>query len=157
MKKLMVCGAACAVVAMAVAAVGAQDGKMSGMGMDAKGMEKADKMSVEKAYTGCIARSDTGTLVLTHAIAADAMKSPMSKDAMKGDAMETDGMKGDTMASDGMAVSLTLSSTAVDLTKHLHHKVTVTGVEGPEKKDGTDAMMRPFAVKSLKMVASSCS
>lgn len=169
MKKLMVSGVVCAVVAMA-AAVGAQD-KMGGM-------QKMDKMAAETSYTGCVARSEAGAFNLTNATAAgskepmakdsmgkdalgkdamgeDAMaKDGMKHDAMKNDAMKNGGMKDDAMAKDTMGKILALSSSAVDLSSHVGHRVTVTGVEGDK---GTKDGLASFTVKSLKVVASSCS
>ena len=54
-----------------------------------------------------------------------------------------------------------LTSSSVDLSKHLGHKVTVTGSPAQGKMDamGKDAMGKSgpvFTVASLKMVAASC-
>ncbi len=57
------------------------------------------------------------------------------------------------MEKDAMApTSLSLSATGLDLSKHVGHKVTVTGTDS-DRMDG----MATFKVKSLKMLGSSCS
>lgn len=130
MKHVMCCGLA--VLALSVSA-GAQDHKM-------------DHMKSEMTYTGCLERSPDGAVTLAHAMALNgAPKKSMSKDAAAHDSMSMDSMK------DSMAPTLMLSSTSVDLAKHVGHKVTIKGVTG-------DAMggMTTFTVKSMKMVASSC-
>ena len=159
-------------VAMLVAVVlpvtaGAQSGTM------AKG-DKMDKMEMKGAtYTGCIeAGSTAGTFVLTHVaddhMAKDAMKKDtMKKDTMKKDTMGKDTMAKDAMSKDTMATTLTLSSTSVDLSKHVGHKVSVTGSAAHGKMDamGKDTMAKDgmakdgstLTVRSLKMVAASCS
>jgi hypothetical protein len=84
-------------------------------------------------------------------MAADHMgKSAMQKETMKKDTMGKDAMAHDTMT----PATLTLTGKAVDLSKHVGHKVTVTGSAGP---DAMEKGMSAFTVKSLKMVASSCS
>jgi hypothetical protein len=55
-----------------------------------------------------------------------------------------------------------LASSSVDLSKHLGHKVAIIGSAAHGKMDpmGKDTMTRDvsaFTVKSLKMVAASCS
>ena len=101
--------------------------------------------------------STAGTFILT--LVAD--------DHMAKDAMKKDTMKKDTMGKDTMATTLTLSSTSVDLSKHVGHKVSVTGSAAHGKMDamGKDTMAKDgmakdgstLTVKSLKMVAASCS
>ncbi len=132
-------------------------------GTTAKG-DKMDKMEMKDAtYTGCIEVGSTaGTFTLTH-VADD----HMAKDAMKKDTMKKDTMKSDTMGKDTTATTLTLTSASVDLSKHLGHKVSVTGSAAHGKMDamGKDTMAKDgmakdasaFTVKSLKMVAASCS
>jgi len=133
MKHAMCCGLA--VLALSVSA-GAQDHKM-------------DSMKSEMTYTGCLERSAEGAITLAHAMASNgAGKKSTSKDAMGHDSMAKDSMSHDSMMKDS---TLTLSSTSVDLAKHVGHKVTIKGVTG-------DAMggRATFTVKSVKMVASSC-
>ena len=140
---------ACVALAF-TAAVGAQDKKTA--------MEKMDHMAMEKAYSGCVESSQAGSFTLTHSMVADTRKSMKMAAPMKtGDpSMKTDAMKhDDAMAHDGMApVSLALSTAAssVNLNKHVGRKVTVTGTEG-DNMNG----MATFKVKSLKVIAASCS
>src|SRR5258706_2202377 len=156
--KWMMWSVALLVAAVLPVAVGAQAGTM------AKG-DKMDKMEMKDAtYTGCIAAGTTaGSFMLTH-VADD----HMGKDAMKKDAMKNDAMKKDTMANDTMAATtMALMSASVDLGKHLGHRVSVTGTAAQGKMDamGKDTMAKDamakdgpaFTVKSLKMVAVSCS
>jgi hypothetical protein len=101
--------------------------------------DKMGKMAMKDAtHTGCIEAGATkGTFTLK--LAAD--------DHM---AMAKDTTKKDTMTKDAMApTTMSLTSSSVDLSKHLGHKVSVTGSH--------DQATSPFVVKSLKMVAVSCS
>ncbi len=137
MRTAMCCVVGLAVLAMAAAA-GAQD-KMDTM-------KKMDSMKAEQSYTGCIERSPDGKFTLTHAMAAgDKMQKDAGMSSMAKDSMEDSMMKDATPA-------LALSSTSVDLGKHVGHKVIVTGANGD-----TIGGMAAFAVKSITMVASSCS
>jgi len=133
------------------AAAGAQDGKMG----------KMNGMAHDQRYTGCIERSQDGGFTLAHAAKADgAMKKPMARDSMTTESMTKDSMAKDSMAKDPMAkdsmmtdaMALGVAGTGVDLAKHVGHKVTVTGVSG-----GSMNGMATFTVKSVKMVAASCS
>jgi len=148
--KWMMCSVAMLVAAVLSVAVGAQSDTMA----------KGDKMEMKDAtYTGCIeAGATAGTFVLTH-IAADHMgKDSMKKDAMKTDTMKKDTMAKDTMAKDTMApTTLTLTSASVDVRRHLGHKVSVTGSAAHGKIDAMAKDTQGFTVKSLKMVAASCS
>lgn len=116
-------------------------------------------MGKNKTYTGCVeAGATAGTYTLTHA-----MDMSMGKDGMKKDKMAKEGM-----AKEGMApMSMMLTSTAVDLSKHVGHKVSVTG--GDHAMGGAmakpDAMAKPgemdkpmasMTVMSLKMVSATC-
>ena len=139
---------ACVAFALTTA-VGAQDKKMS--------MAKMDPMAMEKAYSGCVESSNTGSYTLTHSMIAEAKNSMKTADSMKKDdsMMKTDSMKkNDAMAHDTMAPeSLALAAAAgVNLRKHVGHKVTVTGTDG-DSMNG----MATFKVKSVKMIAGSCS
>src|SRR6266850_1252462 len=145
--KWMMCSVAMLVAIVLPVVAGAQSGTT------AKG-DKMDNMEMkDAAYTGCIEVGSTaGTFTLTHV--AD-------------DHMAKDAMKKDTMGKDTMATTLTLTSASVDLSKHLGHKVSVTGSAAHGKMDamGKDTMAKDgmakdasaFTVKSLKMVAASCS
>jgi len=165
--KWMMCSVAMLVAIVLPVVAGAQSGTT------AKG-DKMDNMEMkDAAYTGCIEVGSTaGTFTLTHVaddhMAKDAMKKDtMKKDTMKSDTMGKDTMKNDTMGKDTMATTLTLTSASVDLSKHLGHKVSVTGSAAHGKMDamGKDTMAKDgmakdasaFTVKSLKMVAASCS
>jgi pentapeptide MXKDX repeat protein len=147
-------------VTMLVAAVFSITAAAQSGGTMAKG-DKMDKMEMrETTYTGCIeAGSAQGTFTLTHLTAGD----QMGKDAMKKDTMKKDTMVRDNMSKDAMAPSaLALTSSSVNFTQHLGHKVSVTGSATHGKmdamgKDSTNKSGSPFTVSSLKMVASSCS
>jgi len=111
--------------AMLSVTVVAQSGSTSANG------GKMDKMPMkDTTYTGCVeAGSAPTSFMLTHLAADD----HMGKDAMKKDMMKKDAMKKDTMAKDGMSkdtmapTTWSLASSSVDLSKHVGHKVTVTG------------------------------
>src|SRR6202163_2797247 len=124
-----------------------------------------DKMAMkDTAYTGCVeAGGAPSSFTLTHLAADD----HMGKDAMKKDTMKKDTMAKDGMSKDAMALTMwSLASSSVDLSKHLGHKVTVTGSPARGKIDamgkdtmGKDAMGKSapvFTVTALKMVAASC-
>jgi hypothetical protein len=139
------------------AGVAAQSG--SSMNQDKKmdGMAKTGGMDV--TYTGCIEAAAAGKFALAHAVeatdrmAAKSMKEP----ATKKNEMAMDTMKKDNM----MSTTLTLSSTAVDLSKHLGKKVSVTGSLAPQMASMDKGAMakEPAAltVTSLKTVSRSCS
>ena len=145
--KWMISGAVMIALALSVS-VRAQSG--GGMAQDDK-MGKMDNMDGKaRTYTGCLAAgTEAGTFTLTHASADD----HMGKDAMKNDAMKSDPMKSDPVKNDALIVS----SKSVDLSKHVGHKVTVTGSSAADKMDATAKSMSGFTVKSLKMVSTSCS
>lgn len=136
-------------------------------------MAKPMPMAKEKTYTGCLAAGAmAGNFVLEQAAEATAMgTSTTGKESMGKDAMGK-GMAAHTMA---------LSSTAVDLSQHVGHQVSVTVTEtGMAKPDAMgkpdtmakpnamakpDAMAKPGAmaapsavmsVSSLKMIATKC-
>jgi pentapeptide MXKDX repeat protein len=121
---------------------------------------KMDKMPMKDAtYTGCIEASGMpSSFMLTHLVTDD----HMGKEAMKKDTMAKDGMSKDAMA----PTTWVLSSSSVDLGKHVGHKVTVTGAPAQSKMDAMakdtmakDAMSKSapmFTVTALKMVAASC-
>ena len=142
--KNVVCGGFMAVVLAVSAVVGAQDHKMD---------DKMNKMKSEMSYTGCIEQSPDGGFTLGHAMASSATtKKSMTGDSMAKESMAKDSMAHDSMMKDAMASTLGLASTSVDLAKHVGHKVTVKGVAGE-----TMGGMAAFNVKSIKMVAASCS
>jgi len=115
---------------------------------------KMDKMAMkDTTYTGCVeAGGAPSRFMLTHLAADD----HMGKDAMKKDTMAKDGM-----SKDAMAPTMWSLASSVDLSKHLGHKVTVTGSPAQGKMDtmGKYAMGKGapvFTVTSLKMVEASC-
>lgn len=120
----------------------------------------------DKTYQGCVAAGTTaGTFVLTHAETAEAaakemmakemMAKEMAAKKMTPEEMTKAKMAADMMAKEKMMAlakqMLTISNSAVTLTPHIGHKVSLTGQEGKDAKMG---MM--LSVKSLKMVAASC-
>lgn len=144
MNSRIISATAAIAVAMSSLAAGAQDR-----------MSKPMEMGKEKSYTGCVETgAAAGTFALAHATSEMAMgkdamkKDTMGKDAMKKDAMGKDAMKNDAMHKGGMDMAtLSISSESTDLSKHIGHKVTITGTE-----DNAHA----FTVTSLKMVAATC-
>lgn len=131
----------------------------AGAGAQGKKMaeEKMDHMAMEKTYSGCVESRQAGSYTLTHSMIADSKTSMKKADSMKKDnpTMKTDSMKkDDAMAHDAMApASLALSAApSVALSKHVGHKVTVTGTDG----DSVDGMPS-FKVTSIKMIGGSCS
>jgi hypothetical protein len=138
MKNVM-CGGFVAIVLAMSPVVGAQDHKMD---------DKMNKMKSEMSYTGCIERSPDGGFTLGHAMASSAT----TKKSMARDSMAKESMAHDSMMKDAMASTLGLASTSIDLAKHVGHKVTVKGAAGD-----TMGGMATFNVKSIKMVAASCS
>jgi len=158
--KLMMSSGGALIAAMLSVTVAAQSGGTSANG------GKMDKMAMkETIYTGCVeADSAPTSFMLTHLAADD----HMGKDAMKKDAMKKDTMAKDAMSKDTMApTTWSLASSSVDLSRHVGHKVTVTGAPAQSKMDamgkdamGKDAMGKSapvFKVTALKMVAASCS
>ena len=105
-------------------------------------------MATAKTMVGCIEKSESGALTLTHAMPADDMK----KSSMAKDSMAKDTTAKDTMAKDMMMPAMELSSKKVDLSKHVGHKVSLKGVAG-DMMNG----MPTFTVDSLKMLSASCS
>jgi hypothetical protein len=126
-----------------------QDKKMDGVG----------KMGgMNATYTGCIEAAGAGKFTLAHAVAAtDAMGANSMKEPSTKKEMAVDTMKKDSM----MSTTLTLSSTAVDLSKHVGQKVSVTGSAAPKMTPMDKGTMAKepaaFTVKSLRTVSGSCS
>jgi pentapeptide MXKDX repeat protein len=147
--------------ALSSAAVGAQSGGAMAKSDKMDKMDKMDRMKkMDASYTGCIeSGAGAGTFTLTHVAASDRM----AKDTMKMDAMKEDAMAKDSMGHDSMApTTLALTGSSADLRKHLGHKVTVVGSPAHEKmdameKDAMDKATPTFTVKSVKMVAATCS
>ena len=158
-------GIAILVAAVCSVAVAAQSGATMVKGDTMSKMEMKDT-----TYTGCIeAGSTDGSFTLTH-LSSDER---MGKEMMKPGAMKNDGMAKDNMAKDPMTkehmgldamtpTTVNLASVSIDLRKHLGNKVSVTGSLAYEKMDamGKGTMSKAtstFTIKSLKMVAASCS
>jgi pentapeptide MXKDX repeat protein len=151
-----------AVLVAAVVSVGvaAQSNGTLGKGNKMNEMEMKDA-----TYTGCVeAGSEPGSFTLTHLAAEDHMgNAAMKKDAMGKDTMKKDTMVKDNMSNHAMApMALSVTGSSVDLGQHLGHTVSVTGSPAHGKMDamGKDTMGKgasAFTVKSLKMVAASCS
>jgi hypothetical protein len=145
------------------------------MGAQSQGTMAADhKMDaapmMETTYVGCLAAgSSAGTFTLDHPVADMGMKNDgmkgggkktdtMKKDTMSGGAMAKDDMSGnDTSKHDMTPGAFSLKSTAVDLSKHLGHKVSVTGSLAHDTMDAMAKDAPVFTVKSLKMIGKSCS
>ena len=162
-------GVAILVAAVCSVAVAAQSGETTVKGDTMSQMEMKDT-----TYTGCIeAGSSSDRFTLTHLSGDGLMGKEMKPAAMKNGSMAKDQMAKDTMAKDTMAneqmdhdvmtpTTLRLASSSIDLRKYLGHKVSVTGSLAHEKVDamGKGTMSKAtstFTVKSLKMVAASCS
>jgi hypothetical protein len=117
------------------------------------------EMSKDVTYTGCLESGTTGAgmFVLTHPSMMDGgHKDAMMKDAMMKDPAKMDTMAGHEMSEhDAMSMTLAVSTTKLDLRKHLGQKVSVTGSVSQGMKDaGTE--QATLTVKSLKTVAKSC-
>jgi hypothetical protein len=135
--------------------VAAQSG--SPMSQDKK-MDGIATMGVMDAtYTGCIEAAGAGKYTLAHAVevteamGASSMKEPSTKKEMAMDTMKKDSM---------MSTTVTLSSTAVDLSKHVGQKVSVTGSAAPKMAPMDKGTMAKepaaFTVKLLRTVSGSC-
>lgn len=129
----------------------------------------AKPMGKDKTYTGCIAAGDVaGSYTLTHVTAEMAMgHGEMKKDPMVGHGeMKKDPAGKNTMGKDATAHTMAITSTSVDLAKHVGHKVSVTGPDngmgmamGKGDTMGKDTMGKgktDWSVTSLKMVAATC-
>jgi hypothetical protein len=138
------------------AGVAAQSG--SSMNPDKKMDGMAKMGGMDDTYTGCIEAAGAGKFTLAHAVAAtahmgaNAMKEPSMKSEMASDMMKKDSM---------VSTTLTLSSSAVDLSEHVGKKVSVTGSLAPKTGSMDQGAMAKepaaFTVKSLKAISGSCS
>lgn len=124
-----------------------------------KTMDSMAKMGgMDATYSGCIEATGAGKFTLAHAVAETGS---MAAESTKEPAMKKNEKAMDTMKKDGMmSTTLALSSTAVDLSKHVGHKVSVTGSLAPKMasmgKGATEIEPAAFTVKSLKTVSESC-
>jgi hypothetical protein len=139
------------------AGVAAQSG--SSMNQDKKmdGMAKMDAM--DATYTGCIEAVGANRFKLAHAVAATA---GMAADSMKESSMKNKDRAMDTMKTPSMtSTTLALSSTTLDLSKHVGHKVSVSGSLASQMASMDKGAMAKepaaFTVRSLKTVSGSCS
>ena len=133
--------------ACSVAVVAQSGGTMNKSQTMDKMDRKMDKMATQPTYVGCLeAGHDAGTFRLTHA-------DRMGNDSMKKDAMAKGAMSHDMMAS----TSLILTSSSVDLGKNVGRKVSVSGSAPAMHKDEAGMDATTFTVKTLKIVAGSCS
>jgi hypothetical protein len=136
--------------------VAAQSG--SAMSQDKKMDGSATMSGMDATYTGCIEVAGAGKFTLAHAVAATggmaarSMKEPSTKNEMAMDTMKKESM---------MSTTLTLSSTTVDLSKHVGQKVSATGALTPRMGAMDQGAMAKepaaFIVKSLKAISGSCS
>ena len=148
------------ILAVAVMTTGMGVAAQSGTAMSQdKKMDGVAKMGeMDATYTGCIEAAGAGKFTLAHTVAAtDAMGANSMKESSTKKEMAMDTMKKDSM----MSTTLMLSSTAVDLSKHVGQKVSVTGPAAPKMAPmGTGGMAKEppaFTVKSLRTVSRSCS
>jgi pentapeptide MXKDX repeat protein len=158
MKRIM--SSAVLVAAVLSVGVAAQSNGTMGKG------DKMNEMEMKDAtYTGCVeAGSEPGSFTLTHLAAEDHMgDAAMKKGAVGRDTMKKNTMVKDSMSNDAMGpMALSVTGSSVDLGQHLGHTVSVTGSPAHGKMDsmGKDTKGKgasAFTVKSLKMVAASCS
>ena len=148
--KWMVSNVAILVMAASVA-VGAQSGRKTGQGRQ-DGDERHDVCRV------CRGRKRPGVFTLTHVAGVDRMQKSMKDDAMAKTAMDDGRMGHDAMP----PAMLSLTGSSVVLSRHVGHKVSVTGWFAHERmnamdKDAMGKSMSTFTIKSLKMVAATCS
>jgi len=125
----------------------AQSGNTMNTDHDSRTGAKMDNMAADATYTGCLLPGSTPrTFILSGA-------TRMMTSSMPGGVKAGDGMHHEMMA----MTTLTVMATSVDLRKHVGRKVSVTGSSQPEGKDAMSKEAPPFTVKSLKVVAASCS
>lgn len=132
---------------------------VSSMSQDKETDGTAKMGGMDATYTGCIEAAGAGKFTLAHAavaptgdMGANSRKEPSTKNGMAMDTMKKDSM---------MSTTLTLSSTVVDLSKHVGQKVSVTGSMAPKMAPMDKGTMAKesaaFSVKSLTTVSGSCS
>lgn len=149
------------------AGVAAQSGGSMSQGgkMEGKMEGKMDAMArMDVTYMGCLEATESGTYRLTHAVAeGDGMAGHSMKQE---EPMKKDGMAGEMKKSETMSDSLALTSEAVNLSKHVGRRVSVTGSPARKMdmmakdgmaKDGMAKGSPAFSVKSMTVIARSCS
>ena len=134
-------------VAVLSATISAQSGNTMNTDHDGRTGMKMDRVAADATYTGCLqAGSTPRTFVLSGA-------TRMMTKAMADAVTARDGMNHEMTA----MTTLTVMATSVDLRKHVGRKVSVTGSSQTKGKDAMANEAPTFAVKSLKVVATSCS
>ena len=134
-------------IAALAATIAAQSGGT--MNNDNHAGKTADmaKMAAEATYTGCLQPGSTpGTFVLGGA-------HRMMKNAMPDGTNAGDHMTQDTMA----MTMLPLMAKSIDLSKHVGRKVSVTGSSQSSGKATMGKDESTLTVKTLRVVAASCS
>jgi hypothetical protein len=133
-------------VAVLSATITAQSGNTMNTDHDARMGAKMDNMA-DATYTGCLQAGSTArTFILSGA-------TRMMTNSMPGGVTAADGMNHQMMA----MTTLTVMATSVDLRKSVGRKVSVTGSSQPGRKDAMGNEVPTLTVKSLKVVAASCS
>lgn len=177
MKRIMVSAVVACTAALSAAVFAQASTSMAPAGQDK--MSKTDAKDV--TYVGCVEGGKAPhTYVLTHVAAPDqTAKKTMANDSMGKDAMGN----GSVAPAATPPTALSVMSTAVDLSKQVGHKVSVTGTEpqkmasmgkdatskdskdsmakdsmsmGAMSKDGMAQDLQAFTVKTLKVVATTC-
>ena len=134
------------VVALSATMVAQSGGTMSNANHMSQ-TAKMDKMAADTTYVGCVqSGSAPGTFILRGA-------SQTMKDSTPGGAKAAEGMSHDMMAT----TTLALRASSVNLRKHIGHRVSVTGSSDLAAKDAMGRSEPTFAVKTIKVVAGSCS
>jgi hypothetical protein len=134
-------------VAALTATIAAQSGGTMNNDNHAGKTANMAKMAADATYTGCLQPGSTpGTFVLGGA-------HQMMKNSMP------DGTKaGDRMTHDTMAMEmLPLTAKSIDLSKQVGRRVSVTGSSASGGKDTMGKDQSMLMVKTLKVVAASCS
>jgi hypothetical protein len=126
---------------------------------------KTDK-DKEMTITGCLEKNKSGGFWLTHAVDSIASTTTGASSTTTSSGSTTTGTTGTattTGASKTAGLTFNLEG-GNDLDKHVGHKISVTGhakgdVSGDELKGttGPEVKARDFDVKSIKMIAASCS
>ena len=134
------------VAALSATIAGQSGGTMNNDNHAGKTVNMA-KMAADATYTGCLQPGSTpGTFVLSGA-------HRMMKDSMPHGTKTGDRMTHDTMA----MTTLPLTAKSIDLSKHVGREVSVTGSSEPSGKDTMGKDESTLTVKTLKVVAASCS
>ena len=134
-------------IAALAATIAAQSGGTMNNDNHAGKTANMAKMAAEATYTGCLQTGSTpGTFVLSGA-------HRMMKNSMPDGTKAGDGMMHDTMA----MTTLSLMAKSIDLSKHVGRKVSVTGSSQSSGKDTMGKDESALTVKTLKVVAASCS